>query len=100
MGIGKYFKIITVFKFCGSKLRNLRTVVLETHSRVCILGEHTVSAEELKNSDSGFNEVAPDRSTSQAGTSTHSSKKSDDGGYVQGIFFEASVASIDIPVRA
>jgi hypothetical protein len=57
-------------------------------SRLCILGEYTVSAEELKNGDTGFNETAPDRSTSQAGTSvagtsTHSSKKSDDGGYVQ-----------------
>lgn len=60
-----------------------------THSLVVyILGEYTVNAEELKNGDSGFSEMAPVRSTSQAGTSvagtsTYSSKKSDDGGYVQ-----------------
>lgn len=42
----------------------------------------------LNNGDSGFSEMAPDKSTSQAeasvaAVSTHSSKKSDDGGYVQ-----------------
>ncbi|PSN54664.1 hypothetical protein C0J52_01051 [Blattella germanica] len=49
-----------------------------------IEGEYTVSAEVLNNGDSGFNEMAPESSASQAGTSldisTHSSKKSDDGG--------------------
>ncbi|KAJ4443964.1 hypothetical protein ANN_05753 [Periplaneta americana] len=49
-----------------------------------IEGEYTVSAEVLNNGDSGFNEMAPDGGTSQAGASidvsTHSSKKSDDGG--------------------
>jgi hypothetical protein len=49
--------------------------------------------------------MAPDRSTSHAGTSvagasTHSSKKSDDGGYVQLIFFEANVANIAVKVRS
>ncbi|KAJ9584477.1 hypothetical protein L9F63_021171 [Diploptera punctata] len=49
-----------------------------------IEGEYIVSAEVMNNGDSGFNEMAPESSTSQAGTSldvsTHSSRKSDDEG--------------------
>jgi hypothetical protein len=62
---------------------------LETHfSFVYVLGEYTINAEVLNNGDSGFSEMAPDKSTSQEVTSvsavsTHSSRKSDDGGYVQ-----------------
>jgi hypothetical protein len=42
----------------------------------------------LNNGDSGFSEMAHDKSTCQAETSvaavsTHSSNKSDDGGYVE-----------------
>jgi len=78
----------TAFKLCGCKLRNLQCIHNSQFSHLSILGEYTVNAEELKNGDSGFNEMSPDRSTNQAGTSvagasTHSSKKSDDGGYVQ-----------------
>lgn len=61
----------------------------------------------LNNGDSGFSEMTPAGSTSQAGTSVigvsiHSSQKSDDGGYVQqrimnlcfgNINHEASVAN-------
>jgi hypothetical protein len=59
-------------------------------SFVYIVGEYTLNAEVLNNGDSGFSEMAPDESTSQAVTSvtavsTNSSKKSDDGGYVQAV---------------
>jgi hypothetical protein len=57
-------------------------------SYVYVVGEYTINAEVLNSGDSGFSEMAPDKSTSQEVTSvsavsTHSSKKSDDGGYVQ-----------------
>lgn len=57
----------------------------------------------LNNGDSGFSEMVPDGSTSQAessvvGVSIHSSQKSDDGGYVQEMIIYVLVIFIMRPV--